>query len=84
MKSKPTKITPRDKLLSYFAWIVGGWNASVGVHPGHLMLSSSYSDDLGIARLLLEEYKKEEIDELKQEIQRLKAEIYDLQKEKHG
>jgi hypothetical protein len=67
----------RERILSYFAWMIGGWNASPGVHPRRLAGEPEYEDNEKIARLLLTAHASTIKAPLLAEIQRLKAELYD-------
>jgi hypothetical protein len=73
------KTTSREKLLSYFAAIVGGWDASPPIHTGRLQSSlaiEDYEDDEKVAHYLLDEYADSKTAPLQSEIQRLKSEMY--------
>jgi hypothetical protein len=47
----------REALLSYFAWLIGGWNASKGLHAGRLQMDVDINDDEAVARHMLATYK---------------------------
>lgn len=49
----------RQKLLSWFAYLVGGWNASAGKHCGRLAFDVDISNDEDVARHVLEQYKQD-------------------------
>lgn len=73
-------VSPRERLMSYFSWLMGGWNASPGIHAGRLAFEPNYADDEAMARMILETHKSHVTYELKQEIQQLKAALYDVTK----
>ncbi len=69
----------RECLLSYFAFLIGGWNASKGTSPGRLRFEDNYNDDEAITRLLLDRHKSDISGPLNEEIKKLKAKLYDTE-----
>lgn len=69
----------RVKLLSWFAWLVGGWNATPNKHYGRLSNDCNIDSDERVARHILEQHCKDIERPLHEEITRLKAQVYDLQ-----
>lgn len=77
--AKAGSVKQRERLISYFAWLVGGWNAIPGTSSGRMRFEPEYEDDEAVARVILAAHARTETHELKLEIQRLKAELYDTQ-----
>lgn len=76
----------REKLLSYFSWIVGGWNASPGTSMGHLRQWDQQfnGDDEELVRYILKQHENSVTHTLKEENKELKAKLYDLMMEKEN
>ena len=73
----------REKILSYFACKIGGWNAEKGKHTGNLINSTiNYQNDEEVVNFLLDTYKNDIETPLKEEIKELKVKIYDLSLDK--
>ncbi len=71
----------RDIVYSHLATQIGGWNASAGIHMGHLRQwdSEFARDDAKLVRYLLDRHTSDIATPLKAEIARLKARLYDLE-----
>lgn len=73
-------VSPRERLMSYFSWLIGGWNASPGTSSGRLHFEPNYEDDEAMARMLLKNHERDAKRDLELEVQRLKAELYDAKR----
>lgn len=78
------QIDPREKLLSHFAFLVGGFNAVAGLNSGRLKGESLYDDDDKAARHLLNCHYHDATSDLLAENRRLRAELHGKDPRKIG
>ena len=74
------KTNIRESLLSWFTYIIGGFNSSPGINSKIELYCEDSENDEKVVRYLLKEYEKSIKEPLEAEILRLKSENYDLQR----
>jgi hypothetical protein len=78
--------TEREKILSYFAWIIGGWNASPGTSMGRLREwdQEFNGNDEKLVRYVLQQHENSVTYKLREENKALKARLYDAARPASG
>lgn len=73
-----TKPRPsRNGLVSWLAYLVGGWNATAGVSPGRLLCEPVVKDDEKLARHFIETIERDTRNEFEAKISRLHQELHE-------